>query len=201
MIGDLHHGNAADLGGRGVAQALGAMCGTAVLDKDGLSAALVLADLAAACKEEGRSLQDALDDLARRHGAHVTAGRNVRLAGPEGTALVAATLERFRSTPPTSVAGADVVAIADHVAGELRGHDGDVSLLSTPPTPMVGFSLADGSRLQVRPSGTEPLLKFYGEMIEPVRDEPVAAATARARRRLDELLDAFLVAAASDVTA
>ena len=191
--------DAARAGGRMVLayeQALGAMCGTAVMDKDGISAALVLAEMAAALKAAGRTPVDVLDDLARRHGAHVTAGRNVRLAGADGVQLVVTTLRRMREAPPTQVAGVDVVEVADHAGGTRRRRDGSTEAIATPPTDLVGLSLADGSRLQVRPSGTEPLLKFYVEVIEPVAsDEPVAAARARGEQRLDALADAFLAVA------
>lgn len=174
-------------------QALGVMCGTVVLDKDGISAALVLADMAAALKADGRTMVDVLDDLARRHGAHITAGRNVRLSGVDGLELVASTLRRLRDEPPAEVGGVAVVEVADHVVGTRRTADGNTEALPTPPTDLVGLTLADGSRLQVRPSGTEPLLKFYVEVIEAVSDdEPVAAARARGARRLDGLADAFL---------
>ena len=173
-------------------QALGAMCGTVVLDKDGISAALVLADMAAALNAEGRTVIDVLDDLARRHGAHVTAGRNVRLEGLDGLALVTSTLSALREQPPAEVGGVPVVEFADHAAGVRRRADGSTEALTTPATDLVGLTLADQSRLQVRPSGTEPLLKFYVEVIEPVGDEPVAAARERGAARLSDLADAFL---------
>ena len=174
-------------------QALGAMCETAVLDKDGMSAALVLADMAATLKARGSTVTGALDDLARRHGVHATGGRNVGLAGADGPALVQSTLTQLRNRPPARVAGVDVVALTDHIRGVRIAADGSQSPLATPPTDLVGLILADGSRLQVRPSGTEPLLKFYAEVIEPVADaEPVSAARARGEQRLVELTDAFL---------
>ena len=177
-------------------QALGAMCGTTVLDKDGMSAAVVIADMAATIKAQGRTLLDVLDDLSRRHGVHVTGGRNVALEGADGLALVGATLDRLRAQPPAEVGGVAVTAIADHAAGVRRAADGTTERLSTPPTDLVGLTLADGSRLQVRPSGTEPLLKFYVETIEPVAGgESLAAARERAQQRQASLTEAFLAVA------
>jgi phosphomannomutase len=151
--------------------------------------------MAAALKAEGRTMVDVLDDLARRHGAHITAGRNVRLSGPDGAALVATTLERLRTKTPATIAGIDVIEFADHNAGTRRFADRSIEQLSTPPTDLLGMTLADGSRLQVRPSGTEPLLKFYVEVIETVGDEPVADAKARGTQRVTVLTDDFLKAA------
>jgi len=177
-------------------QALGVMCGTAVLDKDGLSAALVLADMAATLKAEGRGLPTALDDLARRHGLHLTQGRSLRLEGPQADMITTAALLRLRKDAPAQLAGVAVTSVADHAAGTRTGHDGSVQALPTPATDLVALTLADGSRLQARPSGTEPLLKFYLETVEPVApDEPVAAARTRAKTRLDAQADAFLAAA------
>ncbi len=174
-------------------QALGVMVGTAVLDKDGLSAALLTAELAAGLAATGRTLVDALDDLARRHGVHATTGRSLRLDAARGGDLATRVIERLRAAPPASVGGVAVTAVADHVAGTVTTADGAVTALTTPPTDLVGLTLADGSRLQVRPSGTEPLLKCYAEVVEPVpADESLAAARARAGARLEALADAWL---------
>ncbi len=173
-------------------QALGVMVGTLVRDKDGLSAGLAVADLAARLKAEGRTLLDAVDDLARRHGLHLTRGRNVLL--DQAPSLVEAVLERLRGTAPTDVDGVAVVAIDDHVAGTRTRPDGARESLRTPPTPLYGLELEDGSRLQVRPSGTEPLLKFYAEVVEPVT-QTVAAARRRAEGRIERLTGAFLALA------
>lgn len=172
-------------------QALGVMCGSAVRDKDGMSAALVMAALAAERKAAGSDLLEALDELAVRHGLHLTTGRSARLEGPEGKAAIDAALARLRAEPPTAIGGVEVVAWDDHRAGTRRRSDGTVEELTTPPTDLLGFRLADGSRAQVRPSGTEPLLKAYIEIVEPVTDSDVAAARERGSARLERLADAF----------
>jgi phosphomannomutase len=173
-------------------QALGAMCGDAVLDKDGISAALVLAELAAVRKAAGSDLLEALDELAARHGVHATAGRAVRLDGPDGQALVSGVLDKLLADPPSAVDGVEVIAVEDRAQRTRRTlATGDVEPLATPPTPLAGLLLGDGSRLQVRPSGTEPLLKFYVEVVEPP-GEDVEAARARAAGRLQRLADRFV---------
>nr|MBA2530136.1 phospho-sugar mutase [Euzebyales bacterium] len=172
-------------------QALGAMCGTAVLDKDGISAAMVFAEMAAAYKASGGGVPGALDALARRHGVHATTGRSIRLQGPHGQRVVAEVLRRLRADPPAQVGGVPVIAVADHAAGRRVWSDGRQEQLTTPATDLVAITLRDGSRLQVRPSGTEPLLKFYLEVVEPAGDE-VATARGRAAARLSDLADTFL---------
>lgn len=172
-------------------QALGVMCGTAVRDKDGISAALVMADLAAARKSAGSTVAEALDELAVQHGLHLTTGRSARLEGAEGQAVIAAALTGLREEPPTEVAGVAVVAAEDRLSRERRRADGEVAPLATPATDLLSFDLADGSRLQVRPSGTEPLLKCYIEVVEPVTDGDVATARSTGAARLERLADAF----------
>jgi phosphomannomutase len=174
-------------------EALGVMVGDAVRDKDGLSAALVLADCAARERARGRSLPDRLDDLARRHGLHAKAQTYIRFEQDERD-LAGDALRQLRDASPDRIAGSPVVAVTDYEQGERRERDGTVAGIAQPPTRMVGLALEDGSRMQVRPSGTEPKLKFYVEVVEPVADGDVDAARGRAGGRLatvvEELYDA-----------
>ena len=172
-------------------QALGVMVGGAVRDKDGISAALMLADLAAHLAATGRTIDDELDDLARAHGVHRTLARSVRLEGEQATELVARALDGLAADPPRELTGLAVAAVEDHRVGQRHRPDGRIEALATPPTDLVGIELVDGSRAQVRPSGTEPLLKCYLEVVEPVSGE-LAAAYRRADERVVALGDAFL---------
>jgi len=150
-----------------------------VRDKDGVSAALLVAEQAAGLAAVGRSLLDVLDDLAVEHGVYATDAFSVRVSD---LALMPALMERLRSAPPSQVAGVAVVQLDDLARG-----DGGL-----PPTDGLRFFLADQSRVIVRPSGTEPKVKVYLEAIEPVdgRDD-LAAARQRARTRLSALRTAF----------
>ncbi|QBI21195.1 phospho-sugar mutase [Egibacter rhizosphaerae] len=175
-------------------QALGVMAGDVVMDKDGISAALLLADLVARLADEGRAVPDALDALARRHGLHATGGRSIRLDEQGGDTLVEAALGRLCEQPPAELAGVRVEALVDHREGaRYQLGAGASTSLGTPPTELLALELADGSRCQVRPSGTEPLLKCYLEVVEPVADgEAVAVARARAEQRLAAVDEGFL---------
>ncbi|MBR7743528.1 phospho-sugar mutase [Phycicoccus sp. BSK3Z-2] len=144
-----------------------------VRDKDGVSAALAVAELAAGLKAQGRTLQDRLDDLDREHGVHATDAFSVRV---EDLSLIGTVMERLRAQPPTSIAGIDV-ARADDLA------EGTEDL---PPTDGLRWYLADDARVIVRPSGTEPKLKVYLEAVEEPTDD-LAAARGRARDRLAAL--------------
>ena len=150
-----------------------------VRDKDGVSAALLVTEQAAALAAVGRSLLDVLDDLAVEHGVYATDAFSVRVSD---LALMPALMERLRSAPPTQVAGVAVVQLDDLARG-----DGGL-----PPTDGLRFFLADQSRVIVRPSGTEPKVKVYLEAIEPVSGRgDLAAARARAGTRLAAIRATF----------
>ena len=138
-----------------------------VRDKDGISAALLVAELVATLRVEGRSLVDRLDDLAREHGVYATDAFSVRV---DDLSLIGHIMDRLRATPLTTVAGVDVARADDLALG-----DGGL-----PPTEGLRYYLADDSRVIVRPSGTEPKLKVYLEVIEPVSGGDLREARARA---------------------
>ncbi len=153
-----------------------------VRDKDGLSAALLLAQLAARVKADGRTLVDVLDELAVRHGLHLTDQLSARFAD---LSAIGATMDRVRSAPPATLAGSPVVSVED-LARPQPGPD------ALPPTDGLRLLAEDGTRVVVRPSGTEPKVKCYLEVIVPVTDEgadPVGTARRTARARLDAVRD------------
>jgi phosphomannomutase len=131
----------------------------AVRDKDGVSAALLLAELAATLKAQGRTLQDLLDDLAATHGLHATDQLSVRVADLR---VIADAMARLREQPPTRLAGLHVDSAEDLEAGSEN----------LPPTDGLRYHLSgegvSSARVVVRPSGTEPKLKCYLEVVVPV---------------------------------
>ncbi|MEO7130481.1 MAG: phospho-sugar mutase [Dermatophilaceae bacterium] len=142
-----------------------------VRDKDGISAALLLAELAAGLKAKGRNLTDLLDDLAVAHGVHATDSFSVRVAD---LSQIGDLMGRLRDTPPDTVAGVAVERLDD-----LNRPDG-----ALPPTDGLRWFLTDGSRIIVRPSGTEPKVKIYLEVVQPVATDerlPAERHTADAR--------------------
>ncbi|MEV6809068.1 phospho-sugar mutase [Streptomyces sp. NPDC051132] len=144
-----------------------------VRDKDGITAALLITELASVLKEEGRTLLDLLDDLAVEHGLHATDQLSVRV---EDLSLIADAMRRLREQPPAELAGLPVVRAEDLS----RGTD------ALPPTDGLRYTL-DGARVVVRPSGTEPKLKCYLEVVVPVSGP---AGLPAARTRATELLTA-----------
>ncbi|GEP36027.1 phosphomannomutase [Nocardioides szechwanensis] len=146
-----------------------------VRDKDGVSALLLLCEIAALAKAEGRGLPDLLDDIAREFGLHATDQVSVRV---QDLAQIGTAMARLRSTPPTELGGLAVLAVDDLALGSA----------TLPPTEGLRYTLAEGARVIVRPSGTEPKIKCYLEVVVPVQpDDGVEAARISAAGRLDAL--------------
>jgi phosphomannomutase len=155
----------------GYEEALGySVAPTVARDKDGISAALAVALLAAELKAEGRTLLDRLDELAAEHGLFVTGQLSVRV---EDLTLISDAMARLRTSPPSSLLGRPVTFT-------------DLAL-DDPPVDAVRL-LGDGVRVIVRPSGTEPKLKAYLETVVPVHDDAgLIAARGRGEDELDQL--------------
>ncbi|MFC4606695.1 phospho-sugar mutase [Streptomyces maoxianensis] len=146
-----------------------------VRDKDGITAALLVAELASELKEQGRTLTDLLDDLAVEHGLHATDQLSVRV---EDLSVIANAMRALREQPPAVLAGLRVAVAEDLSLGTDR----------LPPTDGLRYYL-DGefkARVIVRPSGTEPKLKCYLEVVVPVAD---ASELAPARERATQVLE------------
>ncbi len=163
----------------GFEEALGYSVGPAVRDKDGIGAALTLMDLAAAEKAEGRTLLDRLDDLARAHGVYATDQVSVRLEGAQGKAKIEAVLAGLRAAPPAEVAGSKVVRARDLDTDDAQARDG------LPRSNVLSFWTEDGSRVVLRPSGTEPKLKCYLEARVPVDGAGEAKNKGKAKAKPD----------------
>ncbi|WP_329202403.1 MULTISPECIES: phospho-sugar mutase [unclassified Streptomyces] len=147
-----------------------------VRDKDGITAALLIAELASELKEQGRTLSDLLDDLAMAHGLHATDQLSVRVSD---LSVIASAMAALRAQPPVSLAGLRVTSAEDLSHGTQ----------SLPPTDGLRYYLEGDyrARVIVRPSGTEPKLKCYLEVVVPVSE---ASDLTSSRTRGQEILDA-----------
>jgi phosphomannomutase len=149
-----------------------------VADKDGISAALLMADMVAGLRAHGRILLDVLDDLARAHGVYATDAFSVRVTD---LSLIDVVMARLRAAPATEIGGVPVARLDDLSEGAGPG---------IPPTEGLRYLLADDTRVIVRPSGTEPKLKIYLEaIVHP--DGDLAEARAEAARRLARTREAM----------
>jgi len=142
-----------------------------VRDKDGITAALMVIEMATRLESKGRTLLDVLDDLALVHGVYATSQVSVRVTD---ISRIATVMARLRATPPTAVAGIPVVSFEDLSAGAN----------GLPSTDGLRFSLESGARVIVRPSGTEPKVKCYLQSVIPVVDDDLGRAREQAREEL-----------------
>lgn len=170
--------------GFGYEEALGyAVAPSLVRDKDGMSAALVLADLAAELKAGSSSIQGRLDELAAKHGVHVTDQLSMRFTD---LSQIPVLMEKIRTQAPAQLAGAEVTEVTDLSQGTEK----------LPATNAMVLHTFTGARVIVRPSGTEPKLKCYLETVEHAEDlADVPAARARATAQCQAIkteLEAFL---------
>ncbi len=152
-----------------------------VRDKDGISAGLLITEMAAALKAEGRGVQDVLDELAVAHGVHATSQVSLRFTD---LSAIPALMASLRAQPPAGFGGLDVVESVDLEAGSA----------DLPPTDGLKYMLGgahgvDGARVIVRPSGTEPKIKAYLEVRAAVGEGGVAAARQVAADRLAAVAD------------
>jgi phosphomannomutase len=164
----------------GYEEALGYAVSDAVRDKDGISAALVLAQLTATDKLAGRTLADRLDAIARRFGRHRTEALVLELAGADGLERMRSIMARLRSAPPATLLGRPLSAFEDLAEGAHGLAPSDVVVLGT-----------GQARVVVRPSGTEPKLKAYLQVVaEDGSDQAAAEAMRQLRAEVTELIGA-----------
>ena len=147
----------------GYEEALGCTVGPLVRDKDGIGAAVRLAEAARHLKARGLTLLDRLDDLLVAHGLSHQVQWSVTLPGAEGRERIGAAMARLRRAPLQRIGASRVVRVLDAEAGEERVN-GETRPSGLPRSDVLAFQAEDGSRLTVRPSGTEPKIKFYLEL-------------------------------------
>jgi phosphomannomutase len=172
----------------GYEEALGYTVRTVVRDKDGISAAMVLAELAAVEKAHGRTLLDRLDALRRRHGLFVGRQKSLTLPGRDGLERIAAAMAALRRDPPRELAGVPLARRWDLSDGAQVDAEGRVERDERWRGDVLVYELLGGGRVSVRPSGTEPKIKLYLEVAErPAEGEALAVAETRGKARLDAL--------------
>jgi len=179
----------------GYEQALGyAVRPHLVADKDGISAALLVLQLATAEAQEGRNLLDRLDDLALAHGLHLTRQQTLHADGATGLAQLEDALERLRSDPPRLLADqpvtvTDLKQAAPGVVDLAGGYAEESPGRPIPPADVLIWHSGSDARVMIRPSGTEPELKIYAEAVWPVASRAgLDAARTAAGQRIEQML-------------
>src|SRR5215831_17690974 len=177
-------------------EALGYTVDSLVRDKDGIGAALVVADMAGWARTRGATLEEYLEEIQREFGLYLSRQRSFTLPGASGAETIARVMEAFRRSPPSRVGAWAVETVKDYLARTRTTH-GKSEPLTLPPANVLAYVLSGGAQAMVRPSGTEPKIKYYLELPERLSPgEDVPAARARGEQRLAELERDFLALAA-----
>lgn len=130
-------------------------------DKDSVQAAVMFAEIAAYYRSRGMTLADGLDEIYREYGYYFDKPISITMTGIDGAAEIQAIMGKFRANAPKQFNGTDIIKVEDFQAQTATDSDGKVTALNTSPSNVLKYYLADGSWVAVRPSGTEPKIKFY----------------------------------------
>ena len=132
-----------------------------VRDKDAIQAVLVVAELAAYYRSRGLTLADGIEEIYKEYGYYAEKTISVTLSGVDGAEQIKAIMAKFRNNAPKEWNATTITVVEDFKAQTATAADGTVTNLTTPPSDVLKYTLADGSWIAVRPSGTEPKIKFY----------------------------------------
>jgi phosphoglucomutase len=166
----------------GAEESYGYLADDAVRDKDANATVVMLCEFAAVLRSRGRTLLDALDALHLSHGAHFEDLLNISFEGAEGAAAIKRIVASWRTNPPKEIDGSKVLHVTDYNHDEVIDAEGE----RVPPEEFILAELADGRRLAVRASGTEPKVKFYTFTSAKV-DDADQLSTAREKARQSAL--------------
>ncbi len=167
----------------GAEESYGYMPCTFTRDKDAVTAAAMLAELAAVLAKESKTLAGLLDELFLTHGYFAEGAKSITMPGADGAARITALMASLRNAPPKQIAGRPVISIGDVNSGEMRDSNGNViGRYDLPPSDVLVFTLDDGTKVIARPSGTEPKIKFY--ILARIDSRDLAAARIAANDRI-----------------
>lgn len=145
-----------------------------VRDKDAIQAVLVVAELAAYYRSRGLTLADGIEEIYKEYGYYAEKTISVTLSGVDGAEQIKAIIAKFRNNAPKEWNATAITVVEDFKAQTATAADGTVTNLTTPPSDVLKYTLADGSWIAVRPSGTEPKIKFYIAVVGETNEESQA---------------------------
>ena len=145
-----------------------------VRDKDAIQAVLVVAELAAYYRSRGLTLADGIEEIYKEYGYYAEKTISVTLSGVDGAEQIKAIMAKFRNNSPKEWNATAITVVEDFKAQTATAADGTVTNLITPPSDVLKYTLADGSWIAVRPSGTEPKIKFYIAVVGETNEDSQA---------------------------
>ena len=155
-------------------------------DKDAIQSTVLLAEVAAYYQSQGKTLWDGVQELYKKYGYYAEKTVGVDFEGVDGPKQMANLMTKFREEQPDDFAGVKIAKVEDFLSQEAKSADGTVEKLTMPSSNVLKYILADGTWIAIRPSGTEPKVKFYVGT--------KADTDAKAQEKLDafeKALDAF----------
>lgn len=158
-----------------------------VRDKDAIQAVLVVAELAAYYRSRGLTLADGIEEIYKEYGYYAEKTISVTLSGVDGAEQIKAIMAKFRNNAPKEWNATAITIVEDFKAQTATAADGTVTNLTTPPSDVLKYTLADGSWIAVRPSGTEPKIKFYIAVVGETNEESQAKIA-----NIEEEINAFV---------
>ena len=181
----------------GFEESYGYLCGTYARDKDAVVASMMICEMAAYYKKQGKSLLQVMDEIYTEFGCYRNRLLNYTFKGEAGMKFMAGVMEKLRTAHPTEIGGDRVVSVSDYKLSVMKNlEDGSESPIDLPKSNVLAYKLAGGGSFIVRPSGTEPKIKVYTAAIgipdkNVEGDEARAKAKADAEARGEDKLDAF----------
>ncbi|MEI6524551.1 MAG: phospho-sugar mutase [Planctomycetota bacterium] len=178
----------------GTEESHGYLIGTYARDKDGAAACLLMAQLAADLKAAGKTLHQRLDELMIEHGVYIEDLINVQMEGSQGMSDMKKLMEKLRTTPPASIGGLPVLAVRDYGSLVRKTAQGASEAIEAPKSNMLMLELGNiegvpsGNAIAVRPSGTEPKIKFYLFGHETISESSQAGLEQAKQTVLDRLV-------------
>jgi phosphomannomutase len=186
----------------GLEESLGYLRGTFARDKDAATAAITMAELMAELKTQGKSLYDRLNEIYRQYGYFQENLKNVYVSGAEGTARVARMMEGLRTQPPTELNGAKVVEVIDRQSGTVLDPQSGKVVRNGEGTKgnVLVFVLSEDShtRVTIRPSGTEPKIKYYGAIHKAIAADISPADLEMLKADTGNVLDGYVESLAAE---
>ena len=172
-------------------ESYGYLIGEHVRDKDAIVSAAIIAEMTAYYKDRGSSLYETLLDIYKQHGLFREKLVSIYKKGKKGAEEIQQMLKTYRSNPPSTLGGSKVVTIKDYKTGEeknrLTGETGDIGL---PSSNVLQFITEEGSMVTVRPSGTEPKIKFYCSVNAPLESKSeFESLSQKLDKKIDRLMD------------
>lgn len=171
-------------------ESYGYLIGEHVRDKDAIVSAAIIAEMTAYYKDRGSSLYEALIDIYKQHGLFSEKLVSIYKKGKKGAEEIQQMLKNYRINPPSTLGGSKVVTVKDYKTGEEKNQlTGDISKIDLPASNVLQFITEDGSMVTVRPSGTEPKIKFYCSVNTSLADKDDYEELSR---KLDEKIDRLM---------